>query len=133
MTVPRVLSVGQCSFDQGRIARYLRETFGAQTQAADTADEALDALRAAPYDLVLINRILDHDGSAGLDLVRSIKADAALVPSPTMVVSNYPETQEEAVSLGALRGFGKADIGKATSRDRLAPILRLAESRGPRS
>jgi CheY-like chemotaxis protein len=132
MTAPRVLSVGQCSFDRGRIARYLRETFGAEAEAADTADEALDALRAGGFRLVLVNRLLDEDGSPGLDLIRSIKADAALAEFPTMLVSNYPESQAQAASLGAIPGFGKADLGKPKSRDALAPILGLAEARGPR-
>ena len=64
MTPPRVLSVGQCGFDHGRLTRYLRDTFGAQAVGADTADEALDALRAVSYGLVLVNRVFDDDGSS---------------------------------------------------------------------
>lgn len=132
MTAPRVLSVGQCSFDHGRIARFLRDSFGIHAESADTADEALEALRAAPCGLALINRILDGDGSPGLDLIRSIKADPALSDVPTMLVSNYPEAQAQAVALGALPGFGKAEIGKPRSHDALAPILGFAEARGTR-
>src|SRR4051812_12758986 len=104
---PRVLSVGQCGYDTARIGRFLRETFRAQAETADTAAEALDRLRAGTYDAVLVNRILDLDGSPGLALIRAIKSDPALAPTPTLLVSNYPDAQAEAISLGALPGFGK--------------------------
>src|SRR5947209_3614590 len=99
MTAPRVLSVGQCGFDHGRLSRYLRDAFAAQVDAADTADEALDALRSGAYGLVLVNRMLDLDGSDGLDLVRAIKADTALADVAVLLVSNYPEAQARAISL----------------------------------
>ncbi len=127
MTSPRVLSVGQCGYDHGRIVRFLRDTFGAQVEGVDTADEALEALRAGPFQLVLVNRVLDGDGTSGLDLIRSIKADAALAGVPTMLVSNYPEAQAQAVGLGAVAGFGKADLGRPRCQQALAPILAQAE------
>jgi two-component system chemotaxis response regulator CheY len=125
MTSPRVLSIGQCGYDHGRLARFLRETFGAQVEGVDTADEAIAALRARPYHLVLVNRVFD-DGGSGLDLIRSIKTDAALAGTPTMLVSDYPEAQSQAVGLGAVSGFGKADLGKPRCREALAPILDAA-------
>jgi len=128
MTTPRVLSVGQCGMDHGRIARYLRNTFGAGVDDADTAAEALDALRAGGVGLVLVNRILDADGSPGLDLIRAIKSDPALAGTPTMLVSNYPEAQREAAALGALPGFGKADVGREEARAALEAALNPAES-----
>jgi two-component system chemotaxis response regulator CheY len=123
MTSPRVLSVGQCGYDHGRIARFLRDTFGAQVEAADTADEALAALRAGPHHLVLVNRVLDGDGASGLELIRAIKAEPAIAGTPTMLVSNYPEAQSRAVGLGAVSGFGKADLGRPRCQQALAPIL----------
>jgi CheY-like chemotaxis protein len=128
MTAPRVLSVGQCGFDHGRLTRYLRESFGAETEGADTRDDALERLRSAPFGLVLVNRLLDLDGSNGLDLIRAIKADPALADVPAMLVSNYPEAQAEAASLGALRGFGKADLGKPRARDAISAAFTSAEA-----
>ncbi len=131
MTSTRVLSVGQCGFDHGRLAGFLRDTFGARTEAVDTADEALAALRAGPFQLVLVNRVFDGDGSSGLDLIRSIKADPALAGTPTMLVSNYPDAQSRAVDLGAVAGFGKADLGRPRSRQALAAILAPAGEAQP--
>jgi CheY-like chemotaxis protein len=129
MNTPRVLSVGQCGLDGGRLTRLLRDTFRAQVLSADTQDEALAALRSERFELILVNRVFDLDGSSGLDLIRSIKADDALADTPTMLVSNYPEAQDQAVALGALHGFGKADLGKEKARDALGRVFKLAEAR----
>jgi two-component system chemotaxis response regulator CheY len=123
MTTTRVLSVGQCGYDHGRLARFLRDTFGTHVEPADTADEALDALRAGSFVLVLVNRVLDGDGLSGLELVRAIKADPSLSDVPTMLVSNYAEAQEQAISLGAVPGFGKADLGRPRSLEVLVAVL----------
>ncbi len=108
--MPRVLDVGQCGFDHGSIARHLQKSYGAEVTAADSAGQALVTLRAGGFDLVLVNRVFDGDGSPGLDLIRSIKADPDLAGTPVMLVSNYPDAQAEAKQLGALPGFGKGDI-----------------------
>ena len=119
----RVLSVGQCAFDHGTIARHLERTFDARVTGVDSFDQALDELRSGPYDLVLVNRIGDRDGAPGLDLIRALKADPALASVPVMLVSNYPEAQAEAVALGALPGFGKAELRNPMTRERLARAL----------
>jgi two-component system, chemotaxis family, chemotaxis protein CheY len=123
MTAPRVLSVGQCGYDHGRLTRYLRESFGAETEGVDTFDEALERLRSGAFRLVLVNRLLDLDHSNGIDLIRSIRADPGLAGVPAMLVSNYPEAQAQAADLGALRGFGKGDLGKPRARDALSAAL----------
>ncbi len=128
MTAPRVLSVGQCGYDHGRLTRYLRESFGAETEGVDTFDEALERLRSGSCGLVLVNRLFDLDGSNGLDLIRAIKADAALADVPAMLVSNYPEAQAEAVRVGALPGFGKADLGKPRAHSALSAALAPTEA-----
>jgi two-component system chemotaxis response regulator CheY len=130
MARPRVLSVGQCAFDHNRIARHIEQSFRAQVQGVSTFDEALDALRSGRYDLVLVNRVNDEDEAPGLDLIRSVKAEAGLADVPVMLVSNYPEAQEAAQALGALPGFGKSELATETTRARLGAILGLApESR----
>jgi CheY-like chemotaxis protein len=91
--------------------------------AAHGADEALQALRQGGYALVLVNRVLDADGSAGVDVVRAIKADEALRRVPVMLVSNHEDAQEEAVSAGAEPGFGKAELGRPQMLERVRPFL----------
>ena len=71
--MPRILDVGQSGFDHGTIARFLKKAHGAEVTGADSAGEALATLRAGGFDLVLVNRVFDGDGSRGLDLIRAIK------------------------------------------------------------
>jgi two-component system chemotaxis response regulator CheY len=123
MTHPSVLSVGQCAFDHTRIARHFELSFGARVRGVSSFDEALGALRREHYDLVLVNRVNDEDGAAGVELIRSMKAAAGLADVPIMLVSGYPEAQDEAQALGALPGFGKSDLASERTRRLLEAVL----------
>ncbi len=119
----RVLDVGQCSPDHWSIRHLVEGELGAEVVAAHYADEAIELLRRDMFDLVLVNRKFDADGSDGLELIHQIKADAELAKVPVMLVSNYPEYQAAAVAAGALPGFGKAELRAAATRERLAAAL----------
>lgn len=121
--MPRVLSVGQCGFDHGSLARQFRDAFGATVERADTFPEALDALRGGGIDLVLVNRVTDADGTHGVDLIRTLKADPGLAAVPVMLVSNFASAQQEAEGLGARPGFGKSDLGQPRFRDAVGAVL----------
>jgi two-component system chemotaxis response regulator CheY len=123
MASPRILSVGQCGYDHGRLARFAQQAVGAELVGADTAASALEALRQESFDLVLVNRVGDRDGRPGLDLIRSLKADPATASVPVMLVSNYPDAQDAAEAAGALRGFGKAEVGQPEVADRMKAAL----------
>lgn len=123
MPRPRVLSVGQCGFDNGRIARQLRQSLGADVEEGATASDALAALRRERFDLVLVNRVGNADGAPGAELIRALKNDPALANVPVMLVSNYPAAQAEAVGLGALPGFGKAELDRPDTLDKLRAVL----------
>jgi hypothetical protein len=56
-------------------------------------------------------------------VIRRLKADAATSSVPVMLVTNYPEHQEAAMALGAIRGFGKLEFDKPETRGRLAMLL----------
>ncbi len=131
MPSTRVLSVGQCALDHGSISRTLEHAFDVRVQGADARDDALEALRGEPFDLVLVNRIIDRDGSSGLELIRAIKADPELAGLAVMLVSNYGDAQADAVALGALRGFGKVELRDAATRDRIAEVLNPRGRAGP--
>jgi CheY-like chemotaxis protein len=118
-----VLSVGQCAADDANIALTMRRAFGAEVLPADSAEKALALLRATPIKLVLVNRIFDRDGSEGLDFIRQLKADEKLRSVPVMLVSNYPDAQEQAVGAGAVPGFGKASLGQPDLLERVRPFL----------
>src|SRR5436305_14784393 len=102
MSQTRVLDVGQCSFDHSMIASVLRSKFGADVARALTPGDALTALRTGQYDLVLINRVTDSDGSAGIDFIHSLKAAPDLHSVPVMLVSDRADAQVEAEAPGAV-------------------------------
>jgi two-component system chemotaxis response regulator CheY len=122
MATKKVLNVGQCGADHPAISRMIRERFDADVVPADSAEEALSELRNGGYDLVLANRVFDLGGS-GLDFIKQIKADEALKAVPVMLVSNYPDAQEQATALGALPGFGKSALRDPATLRRLADVL----------
>ena len=117
-----VLDVGQCSADHSAV-RMLCEGMGALVERAHTADEALSRIARGGVSLVLVNRILDADGSDGLSLISDI-CSKATNPLPVMLVSNYPHFQEEAVCRGAVLGFGKSKLHAHETRACLEPFLR---------
>ena len=119
----RVLDVGQCSADHGAIRYLLDKHFGAEVVQAHSAREAMEHLRSGRFDLVLVNRQLDADGSAGLDIVRAIKSDGALSTTPVMLVTNYADVAAEAVAAGAEPGFGKSRLTAPETVERLSKIL----------
>jgi CheY-like chemotaxis protein len=123
MSTPRVLDVGQCGYDHPRISALLRTHFGAEVVQAHSASEALDHLRKGPFDLVLVNRVFDRTSEEGLDLIRKLKADPKSSAVPVMLVSNFPESQAEAVAAGAVPGFGKAALDAPATRERLEKAL----------
>lgn len=119
----RVVDVGNCGPDHAAIRQLIESRFDARVEAARDGDEALRALRSAPADLVLVNRHLDCDGSAGLDVIRLIKSDAALAATPVMLVTNFAEYQDEAEAHGAVRGFGKRALNRPETLEQLRPWL----------
>ena len=119
----RVLDVGNCVPDHSAIRTMLERTFAADVLQTHGPADTLDLLRKESVDLVLVNRKLDQDYSDGLDIVKSIKADAKLGNLPCMIVSNYPDQQQVAVAAGAEYGFGKKELYDDSTRERLAKFL----------
>lgn len=119
----RVLSVGQCGFDHGSISRFLNQHFDVTVDGIDDAATVLGRLQSGSADLVLVNRVFDRNGDDGLSLIRDIKSNESIADVPVMLVSNYPEWQDRAVALGAVPGFGKAELNAPDLPDRLASLL----------
>ena len=110
MTI-KILDVGQCDMDGSRMATLWKKQWGATVDRCHLAEDALKLASKSDYSLILVNRILDADNSSGLDLIRDlIKTGTS---APVMLVSNFPEAQQAAVALGAVQGFGKADLNKS--------------------
>ena len=75
------------------------------------------------YSLVLVNRKLDRDYSDGIEIIRQLKADDSLQDVPVMLITNFPEHQDEAEKAGALRGFGKLEFDDPQTLAKLEPLL----------
>ena len=122
-TMKHVLDVGQCGADHAAIRHLIERHFEALVTDADDLEGALARLHDGRFDLVLVNRRLDLDGSDGLSLIRRIKSDAQLASTPVMLVTNYPEVHEQAMADGAELGFGKAQLAAPATRALLARFL----------
>lgn len=101
---------------------------GFAVEQAHLTDEALLRLKSESFDLVLVNRKLDHDYSDGTELVAGMKADPDLKNVPVMLISNYPDAQQEAVALGAEYGFGKLELSQRGTQERILRALGLKNS-----
>jgi len=119
----RVLSVGQCGYDNSGIRRVLSSRFDVDLVEADSGDDALASLNAGAFDLVLVNRKLFSDDAPGIDVIRRIKSDPRFEALPVMMVSNFADAQAEAVQAGAEPGFGKANLNSPDTLARLANRL----------
>ena len=123
MSMKKVLSVGQCFADHGALRRTFHKHFKAEVVGADSAEEALELLRDEPFSLVLVNRVLDADGTSGIDVLRQIQANGKAMSVPVMLVSNYEDAQKQAEQAGAVRGFGKAALGQPAMLALVRPFL----------
>jgi two-component system chemotaxis response regulator CheY len=123
VSTKKVLSLGQCAADHASIGGLLRRQLDAEVDAADTFADAEARLNGSRYDLILVNRVLDRDGTEGLEFIARIKAHPEWRQFPVMLVSNYQDAQEQAIARGALPGFGKASLGSTKTISRLRAVL----------
>jgi CheY-like chemotaxis protein len=118
-----VLDVGNCVPDHRSIKTLIESHFDAQVDQAHGQADTLAALQGKHYDLVLINRKLDRDYSDGLEILKQLKSSDQHASTPVMMITNFAEHQENATSAGAEVGFGKAELGDAETRSKLARFL----------
>lgn len=119
----RILDIGNCGPDHAGIARFFKTHFECEVVQADLAADALEKLKAQPFDLVVVNRKLDIDYSDGLEVIREIKATPELSDLPVMMITNYAEHQDAAVAIGAVRGFGKLEYNQPETLERVQAVL----------
>lgn len=118
-----VLSVGNCGFDNARLAQRLSAWFDVEIATATDIRSALAMLRDRPFDLVLVNRVFDATAESGLELIAQMKHSPELATIPVMLISNFPEYQREAEELGAVPGFGKGNLDGEAVQGLLSPYL----------
>ncbi len=124
----RVLNVGHCAPDHVAIERYLSRHFNCEVVATEGLDDTLPQLRGGEIDLVLVNRKLDRDYSDGVEMIRFLKSNPGMADVPVMLVTNYANHQDEAVAAGALRGFGKLELDRQETFERLNAVLGNGEA-----
>ena len=83
----RLLDIGNCVPDHSAITSLVTANFDAQVDQAHRLEDAATLLGQHEYSLVLVNRLLDCDGSSGLDVIRSLKAEWPDVP--IMMITNF--------------------------------------------
>lgn len=125
MNQPYVLDVGNCGPDHSSIRRLLATNFGAEVIQTHGMDDTMAALEKHSFNLVLINRKLDNDYSDGIVILERIKAKPEYSDLPVMLITNYPDHQAKAVSMGALPGFGKLEMNSPETRAKLASVLEV--------
>ena len=122
-----VLSIGQCDFDNGQLRDFIRSLDPTlKMHAGNDFHEtlALLAYSLGHVRLILVNRVLDIDGSSGIELIRSLRAYADHFGNiPVMLVSDREAAQAQAIAEGALPGFGKSALRSAQTRDRVRQAI----------
>jgi len=106
-----VLDIGNCGPDHGSIKSMIESRFDAKVTQANTMKEALPLAPAA--DLILVNRVFDWDSDDGLKAIKTLKESEDSSQTPIMLITNYEQYQTEAAKLGAVAGFGKANLAEA--------------------
>ncbi len=119
----KILDVGQCNADNSRISQLLNQNFDVEILRAHSHAEAVQLAVETKFDLVLINRLLDADGAPGMAILQELKGNEATSDIPVIVVSNFTETQEQAVAAGAVSGFGKAALDEESTLQILSNYL----------
>jgi len=117
----RVLDIGNCGPDHHSITEMIESNYDAVVDQANAFEDAETQLKQNNYDLVVVNRLLDMDGSSGMDVIRRVlEHDQNL---KVMLITNFPEHQEVAVAGGAVPGFGKNSVGNQETINLLGQYL----------
>lgn len=104
-----VLDIGNCDADHSFIKGMLQSNFEATLIRAHKLDDAITALKNNAVDLIMINRLLDTDGSEGMEVFRNLKT-SEFGAIPVMLITNFEDHQKAAAAEGAVPGFGKASL-----------------------
>ena len=80
-----VLDIGNCNADHMFLESMLSSNFGAILIRAHRLEDAQKLLGENQVDLILINRLLDVDGSEGIEVLQALKADPQTQAIPVML------------------------------------------------
>lgn len=119
----KVLDVGQCNADHSSISNLLSRHFKVELHRSHSHDDVVAILADHSFDLILINRLLDADGSPGMNVLQTLKSNESSAGTPVMVVSNYEDAQSAAIEAGAVQGFGKSKLTSPETIELLGQFL----------
>ena len=118
----RIVLVGHCGVDAPRLEKAVSKILPRAEVISVNSEECLQDICEEGADLLLINRQLPFgfEAEEGVELIHEIQQMHPDVK--TMLVSDRPDAQEQALRAGAVEGFGKADLGTS----KIAEILKDA-------
>ena len=109
MAKRRILLVGHCGVDGPRLQEELSRAMpGTEVQRINSDADLRNAVGEGA-DLLLVNREPVGFDEAGLDLIRKVRSRNP--DCKVMLVSDHDDAQEKAVGAGAIKGFGKSEMG----------------------
>lgn len=118
-----ILLVGHCGVDGPRLQSEVRSIIDAADVRRINSESDLEQAVKEGADLLLVNREpLGFEPEQGVDLIRKLHVEHP--EQRMMLVSDFDDAQEEAVSAGAVPGFGKRDIGSPKLADTVKQALR---------
>ena len=120
----RVVLVGHCGVDAPRLEREISRCLPRAEVMTINSEERLAEICEEGADLLLVNRQLPYgfEAEEGVDLIcelRQMHPDVKV-----MLVSDREDAQDRARRVGAIDGFGKADLGKSKIREILRDALK---------
>ena len=107
----KIALVGHCGIDGPRIQAQISQILDNADVAMANDPDALSAVVDKGVDLLLFNRELGFgfDDEQGVDVMAELRESHPDVKM--MLISDYPDAQKAAEKIGAVPGFGKADLG----------------------
>jgi hypothetical protein len=119
----KIALVGHCGVDGPRIEAQIRSIIDAADVCSCNDANALNRVCGEGVDLLLFNRELGFgfDDEQGVDLMAEVRESHPDVKM--MLISDYPDAQAAAREVGALPGFGKADLGTSKVEKALRDAL----------
>ncbi|MFM7344292.1 MAG: response regulator, partial [Tagaea sp.] len=123
---PRVL-LAEDNETNRLVALSMLETVGIRADVADNGAQALDAVRARPYDVVLMDiHMPEMDGLAAARAIRALPGQAGRVPIVALTANAFQSHADECRAAG-MNDFLSKPYRKAALLDAIARQLGLAE------
>jgi DNA-binding NarL/FixJ family response regulator len=116
-----VILVGHCGIDGPRLQREISAKLPNTDVVRCNSTADLDRHCEEGADLFLVNREPVGFDQDGLAIVRKVHEEHPELK--VMLVSDYPEAQEEAVKAGAMQGFGKSLMGSPELAEKVKAAL----------